>query len=160
MYRKRRFAKMYDQYADDIYRYLYVHVRDTDIAEDLMSDTFVKAWKAIDAFDFSQPRPWLYKIAQNLLTDYWRKKKSLPLDEDVEVPSEDESIEDQVDRQLTQEQVQAVLHKLPEQMRSVVTMRFMLGYSARQTAESLEISEENVRVIQYRALKKLKEYLS
>jgi len=45
-------------------------------------------------------------------------------------------------------------------MKSVVTLRFMQGYSAKQTGEALGISESNVRVVQYRALKKLHEELS
>lgn len=150
---------MYEAYADDIFRYHFVHVRDTQLAEDLTADTFAKAWKNLDSFDFSQPRPWLYKIAQNLLTDYWRKQKALPLDEPELLPADTDTAAS-LDRQLTGEWVKAALDKLSEPMRSVITMRFMLGYSARRTGQALGLSESNVRIIQYRALKKMKEYLS
>lgn len=146
---------MYDLYADDIFRYLFVHVRDKEVAEDLTADTFMKAWKSISTFDFKQPRPWLYKIARNLLTDHWRKKKPFALDENIEIVSE-ENLEANLDKKLTQEQVQAAISKLPPKMQSVVAMRFILRYSARKTADSLQITEGSVRVIQYRALQKMK----
>lgn len=150
---------MYETYADDIFRYLYVHVGDRQLAEDLTADTFMRAWKNIATFDFSQPRPWLYKIARNLLTDHWRKKPTLPFEVAGEVEA-DHDMEASLDVAFTRAQVQAALHRLQEPMRSVVTMRFILGYSARQTAESLNLKENNVRIIQYRALKKMKGYLS
>lgn len=150
---------MYNAYADDIFRYLLVHVRDRQLAEDLTADTFTKAWMRLDSFDFKQPRPWLYTIARNTMTDYWRKKHPLPL-EGEELVSDKEPLEEQVGKQLSAEAMQAAVSRLPDDMRSVVTMRFMLGYSAKKTAESLGLSEGNVRVVQYRALKKLKELLS
>lgn len=150
---------MYNAYANDIFRYLYVHTRDHALAEDLTADTFTKAWANLDSFNFKQPRPWLYTIAKNLLTDHWRKNHATSL-EDEEPVSADESIEEQMDQQLTNETIQAAVAKLPSEMKSVVTLRFVLGYSARKTAESLGTTEGNVRVIQYRALKKLKGYLA
>ena len=159
MKRKRYFAAMYDEYADDIFKYLYVHVRDRELAEDLTADTFMRAWEHIDSFDLSQPRPWLYKIARNLMTDYWRKKKPVLMEEEAD-PVSDVNVEEAVDRQLSKEQVQTAIDKLPPVMKSVVTMRFILGYSARKTAESLQTSENNVRIIQYRALRKMKDHLA
>ena len=151
---------MYNAYADDIFRYLLVRVRDRPLAEDLTADTFTKAWSRLDSFDFKQARPWLYKIAKNTITDHWRKKQTLVTEVEVEVVSEAESIETQLDKKTQAEIIQAAMTKLPEEMRSVVTMRFMLGYSAKKTGENLGMSEGNVRVMQYRALKKLKEVLS
>ncbi len=151
---------MYNTYADDIFRYLLVRVRDRQLAEDLTADSFMKAWLRLDSFDFKQTRPWLYKIAKNTMTDHWRKKQPLLIEKEVEVVSGAESLEEQVDKQLSAERIQTALATLPKEMRSVVTLRFILGHSARKTGESLGLSEGNVRVIQYRALKKLKEVLS
>ncbi|MEP7205008.1 MAG: sigma-70 family RNA polymerase sigma factor [Candidatus Saccharibacteria bacterium] len=151
---------MYNTYADDIFRYLLVRVRDRSLAEDLTADTFTKAWQRLDGFDFKQVRPWLYKIAKNTMTDHWRKKRAVVTEVEVEVVSPAEPIEQQLDRQLLATTIQTALATLPDEMRSVVTLRFMLGYSAKKTGESLGMSEGNVRVMQYRALKKLKEVLS
>lgn len=154
--KKRKFANMYDEYADDIYRYLLVHVHDSQLAEDLTADTFMKAFKNLESFDFKQPRPWLYKIAKNNMTDHWRKKQPEQLEEAEEIESDAEPIEHIIDKQLSAETVKDALGQLPHEMRSIVTLRFMQGYSAKKTAESLGLTEGNVRVIQYRALKKLK----
>ncbi len=151
---------MYNDYADDIYRFLFVHVRDVEVAEDLAADTFTKAWKHINTYDFKHPRGWLYAIARNTLTDYWRKKKPLPLDVEIEIPDESPSHGEVMDKKLERVAVARAVSKLPTDMKSVVNLRFMQGYSVRQTAEALDLNEANIRVIQYRALKKMKKDLS
>lgn len=158
---KRRFTKMYQTYADDIYRFLFVHVRDVEVAEDLTADTFTKAWKHIEKYDFKHPRGWLYAIARNTLTDYWRKKKPPQLDDEIEIADNDTPTQDELmDVKLEKIRVAKSLNRLPHDMKSVVHLRFMQGYSVRQTAEALDFSEANVRVIQYRALKRMKKDLS
>lgn len=152
---------MYNEFADDIYRWLFVHVRDVALAEDLTADTFLKAWKNFDSFDRKHPRGWLYAIARNTLTDHWRKKKPLALDETIEVADEDApSNEEVLDIKIEAKRAAKAIAQLPDDMKSVVTLRFMQGYSAKQTAEALDISEANVRVIQFRALKRLRKELS
>lgn len=151
---------MYNTYADDIYRFLFVHVRDVALAEDLTADTFAKAWKNIDNYDFKHPRGWLYTIARNTLTDYWRKKKPIPLDDGIEITDNKPPQSETIDKKIDIKRAAKALTKLPEEMKSVVSLRFLRGYSVRQTAEALDLSESNVRVVQYRALKKLKKDLS
>jgi len=160
MLKKRRFEKMYKLYADDIFKFIFVHTRDIELAEDLTADTFTKAWQNIDTFDGAHERGWLYKIAQNKVTDHWRKKKAVPLSEEFEVADDKPSTEEKVDTSLEAQRVHKALATLPEQMRSVVALRFMQGYSVKQTAEALHMSESNVRVVQFRALKKLEGVLS
>jgi len=151
---------MYNEFADDIYRWLLVHVRDVELAEDLTADTFLKAWKQFDTFDRKHPRGWLYAIARNNLTDYWRKKKPLALDESVEIVDEDTPTNEEVlDFKIEAKRAAKAIVHLPDDMKSVVTLRFMQGYSVKQTAESLGMSEANVRVIQYRSLKRLRKEL-
>lgn len=158
--KKRKFAKIYEEYADDIFRFIYVHVRDEALAEDLTADTFMKAWKSIDTFDFKNSRAWLYKIAQNLITDHWRKKQTVQLEEEDMLVDDKPSVEEQVDQVLSKERIIKALSHLPAEMRSVVTLRFIHGYSAQKAADSLGMSEGNVRVVQYRALKKLRGLLA
>ncbi len=151
---------MYNEYADDIYRFLFVHVRDMELAEDLTADTFTKAWKNIDNYDFKHPRGWLYAIARNTLTDHWRKKKAIPLDEEIEIADDAPTQEEIMDKKLEQKRTVRAISRLPEDMKSVVNLRFMQAYSVKETAEALGMSESNVRVVQYRALKKMKKDLS
>lgn len=152
---------MYNLYVNDIYRFLLVHVRDAQLAEDLTADTFTQAWNRLDTFDFKQTRGWLYTIARNRMYDYWRKQKTVPLSDEIEVVDEEAPEHGEVvDRKLQAKRIIKALKTLPEDMKSVVTLRFLEGYSVRATAEALHLSESNVRVVQYRALKKLKKVLS
>lgn len=152
---------MYNEFADDIYRWLFVHVRDVELAEDLTADTFLKAWKQFDTFDRKHPRGWLYTIARNTLTDYWRKKKPVALDESVEIIDEETPTNEEVlELKFEAKRAAQAIVRLPKDMKSVVTLRFMQGYSVKQTAEALGMSEANVRVVQYRALKRLRKELT
>lgn len=160
--KREKFSAVYQQYVEDIYRFVLVHVNDVDLAEDLTADTFTKAWRHIEAteFDFKQTRAWLYTIARNLMNDHWRKKPVIPLSEDIEVIDEREAQSDVVDRKLQAKQIIKAVKTLPEDMKSIVTLRFLEGLSVKETAERLSMSESNVRVVQFRALKKLKKVLS
>ncbi|MCA9327786.1 sigma-70 family RNA polymerase sigma factor, partial [Candidatus Saccharibacteria bacterium] len=102
MSKERKFGKMYDTYSDDTYRYLFVHVHDQHLAEDLTADAFTKAWKSIDRFDFKQPRPWLYTIARNVLNDHWRRKQPV-LEDTIDEQVSSENVEEQVERNLARE---------------------------------------------------------
>ncbi len=151
---------MYTTYADDIYRFLFVHVRDVDLAEDLTADTFTKAWNQFGSFDGRFDRAWLYAIARNCLTDHWRKKRPVPLDEAVDVVDDGPSPDEVLDTKMRARRVVQAINGLPRDMKSVVTLRFLQGFSVRDTADSLGLTEANVRVVQYRALKKLKGVLA
>ena len=159
MVHKRRFEKMYEQYADEIFRYTLLYVKDRELAEDITSDTFVRAWKHIATFDNKQPRAWLYSIARNLMNDHWRKTPTVLIEDDDEFIDDKQSPHADAEKTFTNELVYGALDTLPTTMRAVVFMRFIEGKSARGVAEALKTTEENVRVLQFRALKKLRKIL-
>jgi len=154
------FEAAYKLHARSIHKFLFWRTKDTQLSEDLTSSTFEKAWVARKSFHGGSEQAWLYRIARNVLIDHWRKKKELfvedtdALQEDVR-PSEGELL----DTKLQVQDLRKALNKLPDDMHTVVKMRFIEGLSCKQVAKNLNLSESNVRVIQYRALKKLKEYL-
>ncbi len=156
---RRRFEKMYNTYADEIYRYCLSHSSDSDLSEDIVSETFMKAWKHFDTFDNKHPRAWLYTIAKNLFRDHWRKKPTYELDEQMESDKESDNPVLVTEKNITIERVQKAIAALPAEMKDVVYMRCILGLSAKQVAGSLNITEANVRVLQHRGLKKLKDLL-
>lgn len=154
--KRRKIAKMYNQYANDIYRYLYANGGNKELAEDLMADTFMRAINNLDKFDFKQPRAWLYTIARNLLRDHWKKKSSLNLDEELEIVDPSDGIEQIVEKVLTADRLKQTMDKLPAKERDVVALRFLQNLSAKEVAKIVGTSPENVRIIQHRALKKMK----
>lgn len=131
------------------------------LAQDLTSSVFEKAWRTRNSFTGGSAKAWLYKIAHTTLIDYWRKKREILDDGDIISQAVSEAAEPEValDRDMAVAELQSALAKLPKVMHDVVQLRFINGHSARDTAAALNISEANVRVIQYRALKKLRSYL-
>src|SRR5439155_10717156 len=81
------FGRLYEAYLDRIFRYVYFRVGSTSDAEDLTEQVFLKAWEAIDRY---QPRgtpftAWLYRLAHNLVIDYYRSRRpTTPLEEIVD----------------------------------------------------------------------------
>ena len=147
---------MYNAYSDEIYRYCLSHSSDSELSEDIVAETFMKAWKHYDSFDNKYPRAWLYTIAKNLLRDHWRKKPTLEFDDRTESDNEYDNPVINTEKNMTKDRVQRAIAALPSEMKDVVYMRCILGLSSRETATSLNITEANVRVLQHRGLKKMK----
>lgn len=154
------FETMYMTYSDQIYRFLYWQTNDPGLAEDLTSDTFMKAWRARESFDKgTNEKAWLYRIARNTLTDHWRKKREVAAEDIDELSFYDDGVAERIDRELEAKLLAKALAKLPEKLRQVVSLRFIQRLSAKEVAKIVETSEGNVRLLQYRALAKLKGYL-
>jgi RNA polymerase sigma-70 factor (ECF subfamily) len=155
------FEVAYKKHAPLVYRFLFWRTQNEALSEDLTSNVFEKAWRARSSFHGGSTCAWLMRIARNVLTDHWRKKGDLPV-EDIELVAGEDSkdMSEALDKELEATKLRAALAKLPPEMRQVVEFRFLQGLSGREVAARLSLSESNVRVIQYRALKKLRGYLS
>ena len=152
------FTEVYLRYSDKIFRFLYWHTHDANLAEDLTSEVFLRAWQSWGHFDGRHPQAWLYRIAYHRVVDYWRKHQSLSL-QDVPEPAYDHNLAQRLEQDARIRVVKRGLASLPEKLRTVVILRFLEDYSAKEVAAILHTSEGNVRVLQYRALRKLREVL-
>lgn len=150
---------MYHSYADELFRYAFVHVQDEALAQDIVADTFLKAWRHFGSFDHKHPKAWLYTIAKNNMRDQWRKAPMAEIDAEHEDDNDSRNPVVQTEKVLLQERVQRAIAKLPNNLRDVVHCRCIMAYSAKETADVLKITEANVRVLQHRALKKLRALL-
>lgn len=153
------FGTAYETYSKPIYRFFYWRTQSRDLSEDLTSNVFEKAWRSRASFRGGSVQAWLYRIARNLLIDHWRTRKEVPLDDEATLPSEAISASDNFDQRLMEKLLMVALNKLPSDMHQVISMRFLEGLTTRQVACKLQLSESNIRVIQYRGLKKLRSYL-
>ena len=140
----------YQTHVTAIYQYIYSRVGNRPDAEDLTARVFMKAINGMRS-DVSVPelRSWLYRVAQTTLADHWREyyaEDTSELEEDVTRPPAPRDNPEAVQR------VDAVLATLPESYRRVLELRFLKGYSVRETAQELNLSEANVKVLQFRAL--------
>ncbi|MDO8657425.1 MAG: sigma-70 family RNA polymerase sigma factor [Candidatus Levybacteria bacterium] len=159
------FEAAYLKYSDKIFRFLYLHTKDPYLSEDITSEVFVRAWKNWKKFKPDYVQAWLYKIANNILIDYWRSKKNkkdVSLEETINAgmePSYDKDFIEEIQKNEDIKVLKSAVDLLPENLKNVVILRFIEGMSAKEASEILKISEVNVRVLQYRALIKLKEKL-
>ncbi|MEK6646638.1 MAG: RNA polymerase sigma factor [Candidatus Firestonebacteria bacterium] len=152
-------AEIFEHYYTKIYRYLYYRTMTTQDAEDLASEVFVKVVKSIKR-QSGNFESWLYMIAKNTLTDYYRRnsvRKEYVSDEEVL-----ENIPDNAkinSGSLTQEELKIAINKLTNEQQEVVTLRFIEGYDNRETAQIMDKSIGAVKSLQFRALISLKEIL-
>ncbi len=140
----------YQTHVTAIYQYIYSRVGNRPDAEDLTAQVFMKAISGMRN-DVSVPelRSWLYRVAQTTLADHWREyyaEGAGELDDDVTRPPAPRENPEAVHR------VDTLLATLPESYRRVLELRFLRGYSVRETAQELSLSEANVKVLQFRAL--------
>jgi RNA polymerase sigma-70 factor, ECF subfamily len=153
-----KFELFYQEHLDPIYRFVYSYVRNREVAEDLTSQIFLKAMSSLDlersAYSCSA---WLFLVARTTIADYWRahcrRAATHSLEELVEAGWEGPVGANPV-RNKAADRVEDILQTLPERDREVLTCRFLLNLSVRQTAVSMGVSETNVKVMQFRALRR------
>jgi RNA polymerase sigma-70 factor (ECF subfamily) len=155
------FGILFDRYSKRIYRYIYFKVTVKETAEDLASHCFLKIWEQINnGLKVKNFRSLVYRIARNLVIDYYRtrEREELPLIYQLEQESE-EKLEVKFDEDLKQEQLEKILLNLKSEVREIVLLRFVDELSIKEIARIVEKSSSNIRVIIHRALKDLNSYL-
>jgi RNA polymerase sigma-70 factor (ECF subfamily) len=156
------FARLYDEFADKLYRFIFFRVGHKEVAEDILADTFIKAWQKISQVNSSEALSgWLYQISRNNIIDYYRvKKESVPL-EDVEDFLEDlVNPVDTISLSLDQANLLKFVKELPAEQQAVIKYKFFEDLSNEEVAQILNKSEGAIRVIQHRAVLRLKELTS
>ena len=154
------FGALYDRYVDAVYRYVFYRVRNDADAEDLVSDVFMRALKAIPRYE---PRvaflAWLYRIARNAVIDRARRSRTqISFEDALAHPNVDQVVEpDATILALSdKEAVRAALAQLTPLQQEVIVLRFVEGYSTHEIATLVGKREGTVRGIQFRALEALR----
>jgi RNA polymerase sigma-70 factor, ECF subfamily len=152
-------TEIYNAYVDNIYRYFLYRVDNTDTAQDLTGEVFLRVVEGIaDYQDREVPLlAWIYRIAHARLVDHYRQSKRTAPDQDLETL--DLSTEDDMDGELMsdyhQDKVRKALRALTPDQQQVITLRFVEGYSLQKTADVLGKTVGAVKVMQHRALDSL-----
>jgi RNA polymerase sigma-70 factor (ECF subfamily) len=154
-----RMQQLYEENLTAIYRFVFSKVGNREEAEDVTSQVFVKAVRHLDqARHVESIQSWLFQVARTTVADHWRQFYRLRinslddlLDAGWEGPGEDRS---DLRSYQPESRVRRLLAQLPERYREVLTLRFLENCSIRETAEKMGLSEPNVKVLQFRALKK------
>ena len=156
------FGRIYDIYADRIYRHIYYRTSNIEDARDLTQEVFVKAWQALPKYKRTKTPflGWLFTISHNRVIDYYRTKKDYSyLKDEIVMEDSKRSPEKLVEDQFTQQEVRRAILQLPEDQQQVILMSFIEGFEYSEIASALNKSEGNIRVIVHRALKKMREIL-
>jgi RNA polymerase sigma-70 factor (ECF subfamily) len=160
---KEKFSKIYDKYIEKIYRFVFVKVNSQEIAEDICSETFIRTWNVFqdeNKAKIKNPRAFLYKIARNLIIDYYRQKSKdqvIPL-EDVQFQLINHRI-DLAQEAITRSDFHTIMQSLAglkEDYQNVIIWHYLDEFSIAETAELLGRTKEATRVLLHRALQKLK----
>jgi len=154
------FGALYDRYVEAVYRYVFYRVRNDADAEDLVSDVFMRALRAIPRYE---PRvaflAWLYRIARNAVIDRARRSRTqISFEDALAHPNVDQVVEpDATILALSdKEAVRDALAKLTPLQQEVIVLRFVEGYTTHEIADLVGKREGTVRGIQFRALEALR----
>jgi RNA polymerase sigma-70 factor (ECF subfamily) len=143
-----------NEYADRLYRFVLKNLRDEDISQDVIQDTFEKLWIKHQNVSFSKVRSYLFTTAYHTLVDYTRRKKNtLEIEElsNMEIESNKNSFD-------LKANLDIALDQIPEIQRTVILLRDYEGYNYNEIGEITGLSESQVKVYIYRgrlALRKL-----
>ncbi|MFE9925441.1 ECF subfamily RNA polymerase sigma factor, BldN family [Streptomyces sp. NPDC005774] len=154
------FGRLYDQYSDTVYRYIYYRVGSKANAEDLTSETFLRALRRIGTFtwqgrDFGA---WLVTIARNLVADHFKSSRfrlEVTTGEMLDANEVARSPEDSVLEYLSNAALLDAVQRLNPQQRECVTLRFLQGLSVAETARVMGKNEGAIKTLQYRAVRTL-----
>lgn len=142
------FVLLYDAYLDKIYRFLYFRTNHQETAEDLASQTFLKAFDKIQTFNAEKGtfQSWLYRIAHNLLIDHYRvPRRNVDLSAAENIASSS-SPEQDTERELTTEQIQKLLVTLPETAQELIVLRVWEELSYAEIAKIMDKSEASLKM--------------
>jgi RNA polymerase sigma-70 factor, ECF subfamily len=158
------FGMLYDEYVDQIFRYVYYKVGNLAESQDLTGQTFLKAFENIDSYEMRDVAfsSWLYRIAHNLVVDFFRResrRENVPIDDQPPSVSPRGNPVETVLADLESERLYKAMHKLTHNQREVLVLKFIDNLSNAQVAEIMGISVGAVKSTQKRGLLSLNRIL-
>ena len=155
--------EFHDKHSDDIFRFCMVKTKDRDLSLDITQETFMKFWEyLVRDTDIDNHRALLYRIANNLVIDRYRKKKDYLVEDYSAGPLEQELRNDpreRMENKLDGAHAITLLHELPDIMREIITLKFIDDLSISEIATVVDRDSKTVSVYLHRGLKKLQEII-
>jgi RNA polymerase sigma factor (sigma-70 family) len=156
------FSQLYDEFMPKVFAYIHYRVNSQQTTEDLTSIVFEKALANFIKYssDKGAFSTWIFTIARNSVIDHFRtvaKRQHADLDDGtIDVPSAEPSPEEQAERQSEKDHLLKCLSKLGDPDREIVRLKFGAEMTNRQISRMLHLSESNVGVRLFRAVRKLR----
>jgi RNA polymerase sigma-70 factor (ECF subfamily) len=147
---------IYDTHAPRIFRYIYHRLGEQAVAEDLTSEVFVRFLRARTTPD--NLAAFLFRIAHNLIVDYLRRNRPVPLSEDVLTEQDDPArlAETKIERA----RLRRTIARLAPDQQQVIVLKFLEGLSNEEIARVIGKSVGAVKALQYRGLATLRDLLT
>jgi len=158
--------QIYSIYAKDLFRYIYSLCKNRSMAEDIIQETFYRAYFYVESYKEEKIRPWLFKVAYHTFIDILRKEKRITYYEDLNslhhstLTAQTRSAEEEY---LIKENVELwlnILDTLPLFKKNIVLLRDYYHFSYQEIADMYDISLAKVKVTIYRGRKEIQEKLS
>jgi RNA polymerase sigma-70 factor (ECF subfamily) len=144
---------MYQMYVQDVYRYLFSLCRDHHAAEDLVQETFYRAYLYLDNCKDSKVKPWLFRVAYNAFVDFYRKEqRSIPTGTDFFKQLSDTQTPDQLllDQELWNN-IGDAISTLRDNEKQAILLHDFHGLTYRESADIMQIRLSHFKILLYRA---------
>ena len=156
------FSVFYEQYLPKILKYFCYRINNKIVAEDLTAAVFEKALTKYKTYSSKKAAisTWLFTIAKNTLIDHYReaqREKTVQLDETLDIPHDGKTPEQAVIDEEKWQTLRKCLAGLASNEREIITLKFSSQMTNRQIAQVLGLSDSNVGVILYRAIRRLRD---
>ena len=154
--RRRRFDRLVGVYYQDMFRYAAWLSRDRSIAEDVVQEALLRAWKSLDALrDDGAAKPWLLTIVRRENARYFERKRLETVDVDDLSPSQEALLAEEPDEQLNA--LRESIFELEDDYREPLVLQVLMGYSTKEIGELMGLKQGAVLTRLHRARLKLKE---
>jgi len=150
--KQKRYESLVNVYSADLYRYALWICRDSEVAQDLVQETCLRAWKSIDSLlDDKSAKAWLFTILRREnARRFERKQLSLVDIDDYEVAAEEDT--SPYDKELIQQKIAA----LPADYKEPLLLQLIAGFTAEEIAAQLDLNKNTVLTRLFRAKNLLK----
>jgi RNA polymerase sigma factor (sigma-70 family) len=156
-----KFSVLAERYQQQVYRFLRGMSLDHDEAADVLQCSLIRAYEKLDTLRGGERfRVWFYTIAANQARNHMRRGKRDVALESVVLSSEDERLDEALDRERMSELMEGALQSLSEDQRRVVLLRIYQEMPFSEVAETCGISKSNSKVMFHRAMKTLARWLA
>jgi RNA polymerase sigma-70 factor (ECF subfamily) len=153
--RRQKFDELVAVYHQDMYRYAAWLSRDKAVAEDVVQESLLRAWKSLDALrDAAAAKHWLLTIVRRENARYFERRRLETVDVDNLTPSQEALLANQPDHEL--DDVRAAIYRLEDDYREPLVLQVLMGYSTNEIAELMGLKQGAVLTRLHRARLKLR----
>jgi len=159
LHRRQRFDRLVSVWHRDMYRYAAWLSRDPAIAEDVVQEAMLRAWKSLDALrEEEAAKQWVLTIVRRENARYFERKRLETVDIDNLTPSQSAMLAESSDTDL--DDVREAIYRLDDDYREPLVLQVLMGHSTKEIAEMMDIKPGAVLTRLHRARIKLKQEIS